>query len=156
MDPIDELCGFVDAAAALIDGAAVHTVATPHCDRELWTHIEPLVAGTIWDKVPAAVVTFVEDWFRRAAGDPPNKRGGRLYGAGLFAELLKPGGRLALGSDTSEIEGRRDLGVGLAKAIGNGHRHAIRSDGGAEEVAWGVIGVGSLLIGEARRTHGEP
>ncbi|WP_244930832.1 TIGR02391 family protein [Nocardioides sp. W7] len=152
--PVDELCGYVDAAVALIDSDGLSPRRMPTCDPELWVHVEPLVESAIWDKIPSTVVTFVEDWFRRTAGDPPNKKGGKLYGSGLFAEILRPGGSFSLGADPSEMEGWRDLGVGLAKAVGNGHRHTINTRDDAEQLAWNVIGLGSLLISEMRRTHG--
>lgn len=156
LGPGDEFCAYVDAAVALIDiGPGLPTSSSsPTCDPDLWSHVGGLVEAEMWDKVPPAVVTFVEHWFRQHAGDPPNPKGGRLYGKGLFQELLKPGSALALGSDASETEGWRELGTGIMKAIGNGHRHSIteRSDDLARW-AWGVIGLGSLLITEMKSTH---
>jgi hypothetical protein len=153
-NPSDELCGYIDAAVALIGTSDSRSTMTPACEPELWSHVEGLFVGEMWDKIPSAVVTFVEDWFRRSAGNPANKKGGKLYGSGLFAEILRPDGPHALGSDMSEMQGWRDLGQGLAKAIGNGHRHTLQNRVDAERLAWNVVGLGSLLIGEMRREHG--
>ncbi|WP_278249464.1 TIGR02391 family protein [Nocardioides sp. IC4_145] len=152
--PTDELCGYVDAAAVLASSASPASAAAPGCDPVLWDHVGGLVASGMWDLVPSAVVTFVEDWIRRHAGSPPNKKGGKLYGAGLFAAVLRPGSAHALGEDASEQEGWQLLGQGLAKAIGNSSRHDLRERADAEVFAWGVIGLGSLLIAEMRSTLG--
>ena len=155
--PEDEFRGLVDAAVSLIGVSGPPSAeVVPAADPELWSHVRGLLEGAMWDKVPAAVVTYTEDWFRRLAGNPPNKRGGKLYGVGLFTEVLRPGTAHSLGTDQSEQEGWRDLGQGLAKAIGNGHRHALQNRADAERLAWGVIGLASLLIGEARRSYGDP
>ncbi len=153
--PVDQFCGYLNAAVALIGSGEAQASMSPPCDPELWAHIEGLVEGRMWDKVPAVVVTFVEHWFRSRGGNPSNKSGGKLYGRGLFSELLRPGGALTLGSDLSEQEGWHDLGQGLVKAIGNGHRHGVQDRADAERLAWSVIGLGSLLMGEVRRTYGD-
>lgn len=155
----DQFIGLLRAAISLIqdadDDGNAGSQASPACDPALWADIHKLVESEQWDKVPGRVVTFVEDFYVRRAGERPSKKGLNLYGAGLFQDVLKPGDSLAIGTQASEQEGWRDLGVGLVKAIGNGHRHAIHKRDDAERFAWAVIGLGSLLVGELRVVHGE-
>jgi hypothetical protein len=106
-----------------------------------------------WDKIPGVVVTFVEDWYRKRAGIPTGKTGDPSYGRQLFLDVLGEHSSLVLGAQASEREGWRFLGMGLAQAVGNVYRHNVKQREDAEQVAWGAIGLGSLLIGEMRHTH---
>ncbi|MCW2844664.1 MAG: hypothetical protein JWN22_2580 [Nocardioides sp.] len=104
--PADEFCGLIDAVVAIIGVADPPAEVTrPPADPELWDNIAGLVEGAVWDKVPAAVVTFAEDWFRRLAGNPPNPQGGKLYGRGLFATVLRPGSALSDPTSASKRAG---------------------------------------------------
>ncbi|MCP3423820.1 TIGR02391 family protein [Nocardioides pinisoli] len=144
----DEFVGLVNAAINLLD--VTYGRSSPHppiCDPDLWEHIEELVRIEAWSKIPAAVATFVEDWFRKRGGDPRHESGAKLVGGDLFKRVLRD---YPLGGQESERAGWRFLGMGLAQAIGNLHRHNIENREDAEQLAWGVIGLGSLLLGELR------
>lgn len=144
----NEFIGLVNAAINLLD--VTYGRAAPHppiCDADLWEHIEELVRIEAWSKIPAAVATFVEDWFRKRGGDPRHESGAKLVGADLFNRVLRD---YPLGDQESERAGWRFLAMGLAQAIGNLHRHNIEDRQDAEQLAWGVVGLGSLLLGELR------
>lgn len=150
--PADQFRGLVLAAANLVGDSSEQEPRPPICDPELWAHVSDLVAIEAWAKIPAAVVTFVEDWFRRRGGDPRNEKGAKLVGTDLFNRVLT---EFPLADQASERDGWRFLGMGLVQAIGNLHRHNIEKREDAESLAWDVIGLGSLLVGEMRRVHSE-
>lgn len=104
-------------------------------------------------QVPAVVSTFVEDWFRKRGGNPLDEKGKKLVGKSLYVRVLNDH---PLGGEVSEREGWRSLGTGLAQAVGNLHRHNVEKRDDAEQLAWSVIGLGSLLIGEMKMTHPDP
>lgn len=147
----DEFIGIVRAAINLL-GVTYGRPAPkpPIADAELWEHVEELVRNEAWGKVPGEVVRFVEDWYRRHGGNPPNPKGGKLVGTDLFNRVLTD---YPLGGEASERDGWRFLAMGLAQAVGNPHRHNIEHRDDAEQFAWSVIGLGSLLIGEARQAY---
>jgi hypothetical protein len=147
-----ELIGLVRAAAVQVRATSAKPAPTPEvCDPDLWQHIKALVEIGVWDKIPSAVVTFTEDWIRKRGGDPRNK-GAKLIGSDLFNQVLRD---LPLGGQASEQDGWRFLGMGLVQAVGNLHRHNIERRSDAEPLAWRVIGLASLLIGEMKATHRE-
>lgn len=152
--PVDEFVGLVNAAISLLGSGHIKPASEPRpviADPDLWEHLEQLVTIEAWAKIPAVVATFTEDWFRRRGADPRGSTGGKLVGKGLFSNVLTA---LPLGSEESEHAGWRFLGMGLMQAIGNAHRHNnIDRTEDAEQFAWGVIGLASLLIGEMKRTH---
>jgi hypothetical protein len=150
----DEFIGLVRASINLV-GLTFGRAAPkpPICDPDLWDHVEELVKIEAWAKIPATVVTFVEDWFRKRGGDPRTNNGLKLVGKGLFTRVLT---EQPLGGEESEHEGWRFLGMGLAQAIGNLHRHNIEKRPDAEQLAWSVIGLGSLLIAEMKFTRPDP
>lgn len=143
----DEFVGLVRAAINLL-GVTYGRPAPkpPICDPDLWGHVEELVRIEAWAKIPAEVVRYLEDWYRKRGGDPRHK-GAKLVGKSLFSRVLTD---YPLGGQESEQEGWRFLGMGLTQAIGNLHRHNIEKRSDAEQLAWGVIGLGSLLIGEMK------
>ncbi|WP_344204441.1 TIGR02391 family protein, partial [Aeromicrobium alkaliterrae] len=106
-----------------------------------------------WPLVPSAVVTFTEDWFRRRGGDPRHHKNGKLVGKDLFSRVLED---QPLGNEDGEQTGWKLLGMGLAQAIGNLHRHNVEQRADAEQLAWRVIGLASLLLGEMKRSHPAP
>jgi hypothetical protein len=147
----DQFIGLVNAAINLVEVAYGRPAPKPPiCDPDLWQHVEELVRIEAWAKIPATVVTFVEDWYRKRGGDPRNDKGAKLVGADLFNRVLTD---QALGGQESEHAGWRFLGMGLTQAIGNLHRHNIENRADAEQLAWSVIGLGSLLISEMRQSH---
>lgn len=152
--PATKFLGLVNAAVAVLEGTYGH--AEPHppiCDPELWEHVEPFVAMEAWATIPREVTVFVEDWCRKRAGTPRHKTGAKLVGKDLFAHVLGDQSELKLGTQASEHEGWRFLGMGLAQAIGNQQRHNLENRPDAEQFAWGVVGLGSLLLGELRQEH---
>lgn len=154
--PGQELLGFVRAAigaVAAATGEAQPPPAPDVCDPDLWDHVQDLVHVEAWSKIPSAVVTFTEDWFRRRGGDPRHSGGGKLNGKDLFSTVLD---KQPLGGESGEHAGWKLLGIGLVQAIGNLHRHNIEQRDDAEQLAWRVIGLASLLLGEMKRTHPVP
>jgi hypothetical protein len=119
-------------------------------DPELWAHVQGLVADDDWAKVPAAVAIFVEDKVRTWAGDPRQANGSATIGKSLYAIALNNTGPLRLGSQESESEGWRSLGMGLAQAVGNVDRHRIQRRADVKRYAMGVLGLGSLLLTQLR------
>lgn len=140
-----QIAGAIEAAMTVLQD---EPAPSPTVDSELWADLGVLVETKQWHIIPGRVATFVESWIRDHSGNPKNHKGGKLYGAGLMFDVLNPDGALALGEDQSEREGWRDLAVGLAKAIGNDHRHSVSARADAETVAWGAIGLGSLILTE--------
>jgi hypothetical protein len=122
-------------------------------DPELWTHVERLVADEDWAKIPAAVAIFVEDRIRTWAGEPTGKDGAALTARPLYGKALADGGPLMLGSQSSEHEGWRALGTGMALAIGNVDRHRRQQRNDLRRYAIGVLGLGSLLLTQIRHQH---
>lgn len=122
-------------------------------DPDLWEHVKSLVSNNDWAKIPAQVAIFVEDCVRRWAGDPPSRDGGAMVGKSLYTASLNDSGPLRLGRQTSEWEGWRSLGVGLAQAVGNVDRHRIQRRDDSRRYAMGVLGLGSLLLTQLRYQH---
>lgn len=153
-------------AQGCIDAAIAELQSLPHpggsdeaerwaVDPGLWSDIHGLVEAEEWAKIPADVVTYVEHHYREWAGSPRNRNGGNLVGKGLFALVLGDESALRLGAEGSEWEGWRALGAGLAQAIGNVDRHRLQGRDDARRYAWGVIGLGSLLLTQMRYEHGD-
>jgi hypothetical protein len=109
-------------------------------DPELWAHAQGLVANNDWAKVPASVAIFVEDRVRSWAADPLKSGGAAMVGKSLYAAALNDSGPLRLGRHSSECEGSRSLGVGLAQAIANVDRHRIQVRDDVRRYAMGVLG----------------
>ena len=122
-------------------------------DPELWSHVEGLIADSDWSKVPAEVVIFLEHKIRVWAGEPTAKDGAAMTGKTLFATAFKDDGPLRLGQQSSEYEGWRGLGTGLAQAIGNVARHRIQQRDDLRRYAMGVLGLGSLILTQLRYEH---
>lgn len=148
----DQFVGLVRAASNLVGATSAQAAPNPPiCDPDLWENIEELVRIEAWAKIPADVATFVEDWYRKRGGVPRLLNGTKLSGSDLYNQVLKDH---PLGDEESERQGWRFLGMGLTQAIGNLHRHNnIEHRPDAEQLAWRVIGLGSLLIGEMKLTH---
>lgn len=147
----DEFVGLVRAATSLVGVKVERAPAPSICDPDLWENIEELVRIEAWEKIPADVVIFVEDWYRKRGGVPRLATGAKLNGSDLYNRVLTDH---PLGDEESERKGWRFLGMGLTQAIGNLHRHNnVKSRPDAEQLAWRVIGLGSLLIGEMKLTH---
>jgi hypothetical protein len=122
-------------------------------DPELWEHVQGLIAGDDWGKIPAAVAIFVEHKVRQWAGDPRGTNNNILVGKSLYAKALGNDGMLRMGRQESEYEGWRGLGMGLAQAIGNVDRHRIQQRSDVRRYAMGVLGLGSLILTQLRYEH---
>ena len=148
--PQERFQGYVSAAIAVI-GVVEPVAPKPDvCDVELWEDIHGLIEAELWQKIPSAVVTFVEHWFRERGGDPRMKNGAKMIGADLMSRVMQDH---PLGGQASEHQGWEALGRGLMLAVGNRTRHNVESRADAETFAWRVVGLGSLLLSELRRTH---
>ena len=80
--------------------------------------------------------TGVRSW----AADPRKSGGAAMVGKSLYAAALNDTGPLRLGRHSSEWEGWRSLGVGLAQAIANVDRHRIQVRDDVRRYAMGVVG----------------
>lgn len=59
------------------------------------------------------------------------------------------------GKEPSEWEGWRALGMGFVQALGNVDRHNIQKRDDAKRYAFGVLGIGSLILTQLRYQHGD-
>lgn len=155
---IRNACGIIDAALYQLR-LAVEDEDEPTDSRafdpELWEHIKGLVEAEDWGKVASQTAIFVEDRLRSWAGDPKNGRGESLVGKDLMGRVLSDESDWRLGSRAAEREGWRSLGTGFAAALSNVDRHRIQQRDDARRYAIGVLGLGSLLLTQARYEHGD-
>ena len=103
--------------------------------------------------MPASVAIFVEDRVRSWAADPRKSGGAAMVGKSLYAAALNDSGPLRLGRQSTQWEGWRSLGVGLAQPIANVDRHQIQVRDDVRRYAMGVLGLGSLLLTQLRYEH---
>lgn len=122
-------------------------------DVELWQHVRHNVEEERWDQVASAAVIFLEDKIRRWAEDPVGKDGKKLFGDVLFVKALGQGGPLALGSQSNETDGWRNLGLGMVAAISNVDRHGIQQRDDAKQYSFGVLGLVSLPLTQIKFEH---
>lgn len=124
-------------------------------DPDLWEHVKSHVQNEEWQKVASQTAIFVEDCVRKWCGDPKGSRGETLVGKGLFTAIFANDAQFRLGKEAGEWEGWRSLGAGFAQALGNVDRHNIQKRTDAKRYAFGVLGVGSLILTQLRFQHGE-
>ena len=149
-----EACGYLSAAVYELQLlSAEPAVDGVNYDSGLWDHVKHSVEEERWEQVASAAVIYVEDKIRRWAGNPRMNDGAKLYGQSLVAQVLKPGGQLALGSQASETEGWRSLGIGFVAAVGNVDRHGIQQRADARQYAIGVLGLASLILTQIKHDH---
>ena len=86
---------------------------------------------------------------------PKGRNGETLVGKGLFTAIFANDGQFRLGKEAGEWEGWRSLGAGFAQALGNVDRHNIQKRVDAKRYAFGVLGLGSLILTQLRYQHGE-
>lgn len=67
--------------------------------------------------------------------------------------MFGTGGPPALGDQTNETDGWRNLGQGLVAALGNVDRHGIQERSDAKQYAIGVLGLASPLLTQIRYEH---
>jgi hypothetical protein len=153
--------GRVLEAAALIE-AAIHEIELMgaeeglegvNYDVGLWQHVRHSVEEERWEQVASQCAIYVEDKVRRWAGRSVDGKGQTLVGQGLFAHAFAEDGPLGLGSQASERQGWRSLGVGLVGALGNVDRHHVQERPDARQYAIGVLGLASLLLTQMKREH---
>lgn len=151
---VQEATGLIDAAIYALDLQSDTRAAQPSAyDAELWGHVKHSVEEQRWEQVASAAVIFTEDKVRRWAGRHVAVSGKSLFGQALFGKALGADGPLALGKQTNETEGWRNLGLGLVAAIGNVDRHHIQARDDAQQYALGVLGLASLLLTQIRHEH---
>lgn len=153
----------VQEAAALLE-AAIYEIELTGADEGLeginydvglWQHVRHSVEEERWEQVASQCAIYVEDKVRRWAGRPVDAKGQVLVGQGLFAHALADDGPLALGSQPSERQGWRNLGLGLVGALGNVDRHHVQERPDGRQYAIGVLGLASLLLTQIKREHPE-
>jgi len=152
-DRVQDAVVFIDAAIYALNLMSEEDIDSDNYDKELWSHVQHSVDDERWDQVASAAATFVEDKVRRWAGKPLNDSNGVLVGQALFAKVLSEGGPLALGNQTAETIGWRNLGMGFAAALSNVDRHIIQERSDLKQYAIGVLGLASLLLTQIRYTH---
>lgn len=153
---IRKACGLIDAAIydlELLQGSD-EPVDQRAFDPDLWEYVKGIVEDEDWGKVASQVAIFVEDRVRVWAGQPKDRNGEDFVGKGLYGAVLANDSEFRLGQRQGEWEGWRMLGMGFAQAISNVDRHRIQEREDARRYAFGVLGLGSLLLTQLRHEHG--
>lgn len=150
----------IDAAVFEIEqeGASDDWADDTAFDPDLWEHVQDDVQAGKWDRVARETAIFVEDRVRQWSGNPKDKKTGKtLFGKALFAVVLGDSSEFRLGKEAAEWEGWRMLGTGFIQALSNVDRHNIQRRTGtdAKRYAFGVLGLGSLILTQLRYQHGE-
>lgn len=154
---LQKACGVVEAAIFELKEAGTSDDAVDETafDPDLWSHVQTHVQNEDWQTVASQTAIFVEDRVRRWCGDPRNSNGQALVGKGLFAKVFAADAQYRLGKEPGEWEGWRGLGMGFTQALSNVDRHNIQKRRDAKRYAFGVLGVGSLILTQLRHQHGE-
>ncbi|NBM14968.1 TIGR02391 family protein [Streptomyces sp. GC420] len=149
--------GIIDAALFELEQAGTSDDAVDETafDPDLWAHVQVHVQHENWQAVASQTAIFVEDRVRQWCGDPKGRDGQTLVGKGLFAKILANDGQFRLGKEAGEWEGWRGIGMGFTQALGNVDRHNIQKRADAKRYAFGVLGVGSLILTQLRHQDGE-
>jgi hypothetical protein len=150
-------CGVIEAAIFELQEAGTSDDAVDETafDPDLWSHVQTHVQNEDWQTVASQTAIFVEDCVRRWCGDPRGNNDQSLVGKGLFAKVFAADAQYRLGKEPGEWEGWRGLGMGFAQALSNVDRHNIQKRDDAKRYAFGVLGVGSLILTQLRYQHGE-
>lgn len=150
-------CGVIEAAIFELGevGTSDDAVDETAFDPDLWAHVQTHVQNEDWQTVASQTAIFVEDTARRWCGSPRGNSGQTLVGKGLFANVFASDAQYRLGKEPGEWEGWRGLGMGFAQALGNVDRHNIQKRDDAKRYAFGVLGLGSLILTQLRHQHGE-
>lgn len=152
---VADAVALVDAAIFELGLLGEDDIDATAYDQELWRHVQHSVEEGRWEQVASAAATFVEDKVRRWSGNPVDERGGRLVGQSLFAQSFTQNGPLALGSQTNETSGWRNLALGFTAALSNVDRHNVQDRADLRLYALGVLGLASLLMTQIRFEHPE-
>lgn len=118
-------------------------------DPDLWKRVAQLVQVEDWTSLASSVAIFVEDRIRSWADRPASE-----VGVALMSAVFSPKGEFPIGQTESEREGWHLLARGFAAALSNVDRHRIQERDDLRRYAIGVLGVGSLLLTQARWEHG--
>jgi Protein of unknown function (Hypoth_ymh) len=119
-------------------------------DPELWENVEHLVEGEQWAQVASQTAIFVEDRIREWASRSSEEIGERL----MTTVFTPEGDVLPLGNTSGERQGWHRLAMGFAMALRNVDTHRIQSRPDLKRYAFGVLGVGSLLLTQLRYQYG--
>jgi hypothetical protein len=154
---LHEATGVLEAAIFELElaGASDDAVDETAFDPDLWAHVQTDVQNEEWQKVASQAAIFVEDCVRQWCDSPKGKNDETLVGKGLFASVFANDGQYRLGKEPGEWEGWRMLGMGFAQALSNVDRHNIQRRTDAKRYAFGVLGVGSLILTQLRHQHGD-
>ena len=154
---LQNACGIIDAAIFELEDAGTSDDAVDETafDPDLWAHVQSHIQNEDWQTVASQTAIFVEDRVRQWCGEPRDNSGRTLVGKGLFAKVFANDGQYRLGKEVGEWEGWRGLGMGFAQALGNVDRHNIQKRNDAKRYAFGVLGLGSLILTQLRYQHGE-
>jgi len=154
---LQRACGVIDAAIFELEDAGTSDDAVDETafEPELWSHVQTHIQNEDWQAVASQTAIFVEDRVRQWCGDPKGRNDETLVGKGLFAKVFADDGQFRLGKEPGEWEGWRGLGMGFAQALGNVDRHNIQRRDDAKRYAFGVLGLGSLILTQLRYQHGE-
>ncbi|MFJ9663633.1 TIGR02391 family protein [Streptomyces sp. NPDC101219] len=157
LNGVKRATGIIDAALFELElaGTSDDAVDETAFDPDLWAHVQTHVQNEDWQAVASQTAIFVEDRVRQWCGDPKDRDGKTLVGKGLFAKVLANDGKFRLGKEAGEWEGWRGIGMGFTQALGNVDRHNIQKRADAKRYAFGVLGVGSLILTQLRHQHGE-
>jgi Protein of unknown function (Hypoth_ymh) len=157
MQGLKEACGIIDAAIYDLElgGTSDEAVDESAFDIELWKHVQGHIQNEDWSTVASQTAIFVEDRIRAWSGNPKDKDGRSLVGKGLYSRVFADDGEYRLGSEPGEWEGWRMLSIGFAQALGNVDRHNIQRRPDAKRYAFGVLGLGSLILTQLRYQHGD-
>lgn len=157
LDGLKRAVGIIEAAIFELEQAGTSDDAVDETafDPDLWAHVQVHVQHENWQAVASQTAIFVEDRVRQWCGDPKGRDGQTLVGKGLFAKVLANDGQFRLGKEPGEWEGWRGIAMGFTQALGNVDRHNIQKRADAKRYAFGVLGVGSLILTQLRHQHGE-
>ncbi|MFI5994820.1 TIGR02391 family protein [Streptomyces sp. NPDC051362] len=157
LNGVKSASGIIDAALFELEQAGTSDDAVDETafDPDLWAHVQTHVQNEDWPTVASQTAIFVEDRVRQWCGDPKDREGKTLVGKGLFAKVMANDGQFRLGKEAGEWEGWRGIGMGFTQALGNVDRHNIQKRADAKRYAFGVLGVGSLILTQLRHQHGE-
>ncbi|WP_256362962.1 TIGR02391 family protein [Streptomyces sp. TRM70350] len=150
-------CGVIEAAIFELEDAGTSDDAVDETafDPDLWAFVKNYVENEDWQAVASQTAIFVEHHVRQWCGDPKDKNGKTLVGKGLYSTVFADAAQFRLGKESGEWEGWRMLGMGFAQALSNVDRHNIQRRDDAKRYAFGVLGVGSLILTQLRHQHGE-
>lgn len=154
---LEQACGIIEAAIFELEDAGTSDDAVDETafDPDLWAHVQTHIKNEDWQTVASQTAIFVEDCVRKWCGEPKGSSGQTLVGKGLYAKVFANDGQYRLGKEASEWEGWRGLAMGFAQALGNVDRHNIQKRDDAKRYAFGVLGLGSLILTQLRYQHGD-